>query len=167
MNRLKHWLQTHSSQLLVLQGMPQAIAGGVAIGLFFSFTPLFGVKTLLSLLFAWLFRCNLIAAVIAVTLHDIITPFAPLLYRWEYDVGFWLLSRPHQWPESITHLHLRGHDWHNWTTFLTVGKPLLVGSLFFSTPIAITSYFITRFAVVRSRRQSSAPGATHESSETQ
>jgi Uncharacterized protein conserved in bacteria (DUF2062) len=39
--------------------------------MFIGFTPLFGVKTLLSLGVAYLLRCNPIAAVIAVSLHHI------------------------------------------------------------------------------------------------
>ena len=62
-------------------GYPHAIAGGVAIGVFVGFTPLFGIKTLLSLGGAYLLRCNPIAAVIAVSLHDIVTPLWPVLLR--------------------------------------------------------------------------------------
>ena len=138
-------------KLLAIRGTPEAVAGGVAIGFFFGFTPLFGLKTLLSLFFAWLTGCNLIAAVIAGTLHDIALPFMPLLYRWQYDVGYWLLSRPHELPPSIMHAHLGGHAWRSWTTFLTVGRPLLVGSLIFATPMATISFFVTRFIIIRHR----------------
>jgi len=156
MKRVRRWFRGYSDKLLSLRDTPQAIAGGVAIGIFFSFTPLLGVKTLLSLLFAWLFRCNLIAAVVAVTLHDIALPFAPLLYRWEYDLGYWLLNHPHEWPQSIAHLHLVGHEWRSWTTFLTIGKPLLLGSVVCSAPAAIVAYLLTWFAIVRYRQRRAA-----------
>lgn len=150
---LKGWVKKHSEKLLAIRDTPQAIAGGVAIGMFFGFTPLIGLKTLLSLFFAWLCGFNLIAAVLAVTLHDVTIPFMPVLYRWEYDMGYWLLSHPHHWPETITHLHLHGHEWRSWTTFLTVGKPLLIGSLLVSTPIALLSYWITKPTVTRHRHR--------------
>jgi uncharacterized protein (DUF2062 family) len=151
--RLQNWLKEHSLKLLAIRDTPEAIAGGVAIGIFFSFTPLFGLKTLLSLFFAWLTRSNLIAAVVAVTLHDVAIPFMPVLYRWEYDLGYWLLSQPHEWPESFRHGHLGGHAWRSWTTFLSVGKPWLVGSVIFSTPLALLSFLVTRLLVTRHRRK--------------
>jgi uncharacterized protein (DUF2062 family) len=150
-SKLKGWFKGHSLRLLAIRDTPEAIAGGVAIGMFFGFTPLFGLKTLLSLFIAWLFGCNLLAAAVAVTLHDVALPFMPLLYRWEYDVGYWLLSNPHAWPAPLTRVHLGAHAWRSWTTFLTVGKPLLIGSLLFSTPIAIATYFLMRRIVVRHR----------------
>src|SRR5262245_40733698 len=151
--RAKEWFKRHSLRLLAIRDTPEAVAGGVAIGMFFGFTPLFGLKTLLSLAVAWLFGCNLLAAAVAVTLHDIALPFMPLLYRWEYDVGYWLLSHPHAWPQSLSHVHLGPHAWRSWTTFLTVGKPLLIGSLLFSTPVAVVAYYVTRRAIIRHRRK--------------
>src|SRR6266403_1747139 len=97
---VRRWLHEHSLKLLAIRDTPEAIAGGVAIGIFFGFTPLFGLKTILAILFAWLTRSNIIAAVLAGTLHDIILPLMPLIYRWEYQIGFWLLSHPHHWPAS-------------------------------------------------------------------
>ena len=98
------WLHEHSLKLLAIRDTPEAIAGGVAIGIFFGFTPLFGLKTVLSILFAWLTRSNIIAAVIASAAHDVLLPLMPVVFRWEYDVGFWLLSQPHQWPQPLTRM---------------------------------------------------------------
>src|SRR6185369_1759451 len=134
---LSKWFKEHSLKLLAIRDTPNAIAGGVAIGIFFGFTPLFGLKTLLSIFFAWLTRCNILAAVIAVTLHDIAIPFMPVLYRWEYQVGYWFLSHPHEWPPSLKHLHWDAHAWRGWTRFFTVGKPWLVGSLIIGAPVAM------------------------------
>ena len=97
----RRWLHEHSLKLLAIRDTPEAIAGGVAIGIFFGFTPLFGLKTLSAIFFAWLTRSNILAAVLAATLHDIILPFMPMIYRWEYDVGFWLLSHPHHLPPPL------------------------------------------------------------------
>jgi uncharacterized protein (DUF2062 family) len=147
----KRWLRKHSLKLLAIRDTPEAIAGGVAIGIFFGFTPLFGLKTALAVLFAWLTGSNILAAVIAGALHDIILPFMPMIYRWEYDVGFWLLSQPHHWPPSLVRVRLRweGHSWHDWTTFFTVGKPLLIGSFVVGAPFTIAAYLISRGVVHR------------------
>src|SRR6516164_8065031 len=123
---LRGWLQEHSLKLLAIRDTPQAIAGGVAIGLFFGFTPLLGLKTLSAIFIAWLTRSNIIAAVLAATAHDILLPFMPVIYRVEYDVGYFLMN--HSMPPPVTRLRLRGHSWREWTSFLTVGKPLLFGS---------------------------------------
>ena len=146
---IRNLLSKQSGRLFAIRDTPEAIAGGVAIGLFFGFTPLIGLQTLLSIFFAWLFRFNLIAAAVAVTLHDVTLPFIPFVYRWEYDIGYWLLHQPHQWPPSITHLRLHGHEWRSWTTFFTVGRPLLVGSVVVATPVAVATFLITRTLVRR------------------
>jgi len=153
--KLHAWLRKHSLKLLAIRDTPNAIAGGVAIGIFFGFTPLFGLKTLLSLFFAWLTGCNLLAAVIAVTLHDAVLPFMPMIYRWEYDIGYWLLSQPHKWPAPLTHLRLELHTWRSWTTFFTVaiGKRLLVGSVVCATPVAVLVFAVTRVFVIRHHRK--------------
>src|SRR5205085_11345266 len=80
--RLKTWLAAHHLTLMTLPDTPHAIALGSAIGMFFGFTPLFGLKTLLSFLGAWLFKGNKIAAVITVTLHDLLLPFVPAIFFW-------------------------------------------------------------------------------------
>ena len=106
------------SKLVTLRDTPHAIAGGVAIGVFVGFTPLFGIKTLLSLGGAYLLRCNPIAAVIAVSLHDIVTPLWPVLLRIEYDIGYWLLSHPHHFPPKMEMHHIHVSEMLKWTTFL-------------------------------------------------
>ena len=147
------WLHEHSLKLLAIVDTPEAIAGGVAIGIFIGFTPLFGLKTVLTILFAWLTRSNIIAAVIASAAHDVLLPLMPFIFRWEYDVGFWLLSQPHQWPPPLAKMHWEGHSWRKWTTFFTVGKPLLVGSVVCSAPFALLSYVFTKSLVARHQRK--------------
>lgn len=146
---LQRWLHEHSLKLLAIRDTPDAIAGGVAIGIFFGFTPLFGLKTLSAIFFAWITRSNILAAVIAGSLHDIILPFMPFIYRWEYELGYFLLSHPHRWPASLNRLHREGLVWRNWTTFFGVGKPLLVGGCVCATPFAILAFFLTRNIVAR------------------
>ena len=151
---LKH-LKELWKKLFSLKDSPHAIAGGVAIGMFVGFTPLWGVKTLLCLGLACALRCNPIAAVIAVSLHDVLLPFAPILMRWQYDLGFWLLSHPHHLPPKleVLHHHIHPAEMLKWTTFLHVGLPLLAGSLLFSAPSSAISYFLA-LTVLRRRKDS-------------
>jgi len=128
-------------KLVDLRDTPHAVAGGVAIGMFIGFTPLFGVKTLLCLAVAYLLRCSKLAAVISVSLHDVVTPFWPFLLKLEYDIGYWVLNRPHEHALSVQakqHFHMA--DMLKWTTFFDVGLPLLIGSLFLSAPAALLAY---------------------------
>ena len=146
---IRQWLREHSLKLLAIRDTPHSIAGGVAIGLFFGFTPLFGLKTLSAIFFAWITRSNILAAVLAGTLHDLILPFMPAIYLWEYDVGFWLSHHPHHWPRSLVKLRLTPEAWRSWTTFLTIGKPMLLGSVVLGLPIALAAYLITLRIVSR------------------
>jgi uncharacterized protein len=159
------WLHEHSLKLLAIRDTPEAIAGGVAIGIFFGFTPLFGLKTALTILFAWLTRSNIIAAVLASAAHDLLLPFMPMIYRWEYDLGFWLLSRPHHWPTPLVKVHWEGQSWRRWTAFFTIGKPLLVGSVVCAAPIAVAAFELTRTFIIRHRRKKRLHA--HPTSETQ
>jgi uncharacterized protein len=143
--------------LFAIEDSPESIARGIGIGVFLGFTPLYGLKTLLSLLLAVLFRGNRMAAVIGVNLHDFLFPLIPLVLGMEYDAGFWLLSRPHQFPASLSLIHLRPHEWLSWTTFLTVGMPLLLGSLLLGIPCGYIAFVITRSVL---RRKPAAPGCS-------
>jgi len=146
-------------KLLSLKDTPHAIAGGVAIGVFMGFTPLFGLKTLLSLGIAYALRCNPIAAVIAVSLHDVVTPLWPVLLRAEYDLGYWILH--HQLPPKLEVHHIKVslsemRSMLQWTTFFHLGLPLLIGSLFLSAPSALISYFLT-LAICQAREKAHRP----------
>src|SRR5437899_8495298 len=78
--RLKRWLAAHHMTLMAIADTPHSIALGSAIGIFFGFTPLYPLKTLLSIAVAWVCRCNKIAAAIAVTLHDVMIWAMPAIY---------------------------------------------------------------------------------------
>src|SRR5207247_3789679 len=89
----KQWLSEHHMTLMAINDTPHSIALGSAIGIFFGFTPLWSLKTLLSIAIAWICRCNKIAAAIAVTVHDVLIFVLPAIYFAEYAVGCWALLR--------------------------------------------------------------------------
>ena len=151
--RLKRWLVAHHMTLMTIADTPHSIALGSAIGIFFGFTPLYPLKTILSIAIAWVLRCNKIAAAIAVTLHDALIFAMPAIYFAEYKLGCWVLSRtpPHRIRFSLFALHDYLH-WHVfsrvvWPTFW----PAFVGSLFLAIPSAIIIYFLIRMLVSRAR----------------
>jgi len=124
-----------------IRDTPHAIAGGLAIGVFFGMTPLIGLKTALALVVAWLTRCSKISAVIAVTLHDVLIPIAPIIFRWQYNIGFWLLSSPHHLPKRFRFEEFHIDAFLHWRT-LKILWPTLVGSLVLAIPLGFITYFI-------------------------
>ena len=152
---LQRWFHEHSLRLLAIRDTPEAIAGGVAIGIFFSLTPLFGLKTLCVLVAAWLTRSNILAAVIAGTLHVFVFPLMPLLYVEEYRLGYLLLHQ--EWPQKMVIMHLRWHELFNWNTFLALGKPWLLGSIIYGAPIGLLSFLVTKAIIVRHRKKKPHP----------
>jgi len=156
----RRWLHEHSLKLLAIRDTPGAIAGGVAIGMYFGFAPFFGLKTLLAIFCAWITRSNILAAVLATTIHDLLLPFMPVIYRWEYDVGYWLLSAPHAWPPPVTWMHWEGFAWRNWgSLFSGIGKPLMLGGSICPAPLALASFFITLRIVARHQLKKQALAA--------
>jgi uncharacterized protein (DUF2062 family) len=129
-------------RLLEIEGSPHAIAGGLAVGMFFGVTPLWGLKTLLTLGTATVLRFNPIAAVISLTAHDLLTPFIPFTLRIQYDIGFFLMSHPHHLPPKLEMATMKPEAFLHWTTFLHTGLPLLLGSLVVAIPSTIATYFI-------------------------
>jgi uncharacterized protein len=151
------WLREKTRQLLQLKDSSHSIALGTAIGMFFGFMPLWGLKTLLALGVCRLLRGNLLATAIAATLHDVALPLLPLLLRWEYDIGYWLMSHPHELPPRLHLSHDSPLAFFHWSTFLDVGRPLLLGALIIATPVAIATYYITLWLVQRSQPKVAAP----------
>jgi len=147
--RFKHWLTEHHMTLMAIADTPHSIALGSAIGIFFGFTPLWSIKTLLSIAVAWICRCNKVAAAIAVTLHDVLIFVMPAIYFAEYKIGCWTLHRPP--PAHRVRFHFGLHDYLNWDVFLRLVWPALVGSLFLALPSAVVVYFVIRMLVGRGR----------------
>ncbi|MFN2621234.1 MAG: DUF2062 domain-containing protein [Chthoniobacterales bacterium] len=154
--RLHRWMRAHHMTLMTLPDTPHNIALGSAIGMFFGFTPLFTLKTLLAFFLTWLFRANKTAAVITVTLHDVLLPLVPAMFFWQYRLGMWALY--HRVPERAGFRRVSLSAWMEWTTFLTVGRPILVGSLFFAVPAALIVYFGLRAVLIRARKRTDRPG---------
>lgn len=151
--KIYEWVAGLLKKLVSLKDTPHSIAGGIAIGMFMGFSPLIGLKTALAVGLAWVLRCNMVAAAVAVSLHDVFMPLWPFLLRLEYDIGYWLLNVPHRMPPKfdIKHSHLKHlTDIFEWTQYLKhEGRYLLVGSVFFSTPAAVISYYVSLFFLRR------------------
>jgi uncharacterized protein (DUF2062 family) len=137
--------------LMAINDTPHSIAMGSAIGIFFGFTPLWSMKTLLSIAVAWACRCNKIAAAVAVTLHDVILPLMPAIFWWEYKIGYRFLHGTQ--PHRIRIRHVGVWEYLHPDVFLRIIWPTLVGSLFLALPTAAITYIVMRLLVTRSRRE--------------
>lgn len=152
---MKDYFKRQLKALHDIRAEPEAVAGGVAIGMFMGFTPFIGLKTLLALFLAWVARCSKIAAVIAVTLHDVTLFAAPFMLWSEYHIGIWVLQRPpHPAPAKLP-----GHFWQhldsfwNWEFFIEYVYPVFIGSVVIGLPIAIVTYFLMHGLLVKVRRR--------------
>ena len=134
--------------LVTMADTPHSIALGSAVGIFFGFTPLYSLKTLLSIGFAWICRSNKVAAAISSNLHDIFFLAMPAVYFCEYKIGCWILMRP---PAQKPFQHFVLGDYFHWHFLVRVVWPAMVGSLFLGVPSALLTYFIIRMLVSRAR----------------
>lgn len=148
LERKKQWLADHHMTLVTMADTPHSIALGSAIGIFFGFTPLYTLKTLLSIGFAWICRSNKLAAAITSNLHDIFLFVMPAVYFFEYKAGCWILRRP---PTHSSFHHFAIGNYLHWHFVVGVIWPALVGSLVLGVPSALISYFILRMLISRAR----------------
>ncbi len=163
MQKIRAWFSKHYHNLMQIRDTPHAIAGGLGLGLFIGFLPVLvpfvPAKMLLGILLAWLFRCSKLSAVIGVNCHDVVLPVWPLVLRWQYIIGYWILSHPHKLPPKLPSLqkhlsvvnehltmsewiHRWAQHWLHWKTLRLVWWPTFLGAMVLALPLALLSYFI-------------------------
>lgn len=140
--------------LLHADDPPHRLAMGVALGLFFTFTPFLGAQMVLVVASAWLLGANKVVGVPLVWISNPAT-FVPIYYPC-YRIGRWLLGEPgmgSQWwrqlafpPEGVwaaTQFY--------WSRVLEIFAPLILGCLVVAIPIALAGYLATREFISRHR----------------
>lgn len=146
---------------LRLRDSVHAIAMGVAIGAFVSFTPLMGLHILLACGLAWVLRGNVVASVLGTAVGN---PFTfPAIWLASYRTGSWLLGRATQREgaaENLADVFLRTEGaWYD----VIVGMwhpliwPMLVGGLPLGVLAGAACYVLTRqgagaFQAARAKR---------------
>jgi uncharacterized protein (DUF2062 family) len=142
-------------ELLDAKDAPHSVAGGTSIGVFFGFLPIFGLKTLGAMALSLLTRCSVVGSVIGVSLHDLFIPLWPLLLRWQFQVGFWILSHPHHFAPPLTKDDFKFSEIFQWDNFVDIGLPLMVGGAIFATPVSLVTYGSILFIMkIRAKRRS-------------
>ncbi|MEE8260100.1 MAG: DUF2062 domain-containing protein [Nitrospinaceae bacterium] len=132
-----------------LQATPESLARGVAIGLFISTTPTFGVQTFIALFLAALLRCSKICAMVAAQLSNALT--APFIFLGTYYLGAVILDTPFDRSRLDGLMDgLWGNVWTSgwsafaplWDGFQDVFAALWVGGLIVGVVLAAMGYFL-------------------------
>jgi uncharacterized protein len=142
-----HYLQ----RLVSLEDTTRRIALAFAVGVFFAFSPLLGLHTLLGLLVAFLFGLNRVAVLIGVFINNPWT-LVPI-YTLAGWVGGLLVGFPNRqalprfgWQEIW-----QSDFWLSLVRHGTILKPVLLGSAVLSVVTALISYLLALMIVSRGR----------------
>ncbi|MBI5419842.1 MAG: DUF2062 domain-containing protein [Deltaproteobacteria bacterium] len=129
-------------EALIAETDAKALAAGFAVGVFFSFTPLLSLHTVLALLVAVIFRFSKIAAAAGVWVNNPYT--MPFVFYGCFRLGEWLMG-----------VRVRPPPFDRWTlaTFLRTAKPyaapLFLGTTLVGLVAAAAAYFIVYRIAVR------------------
>ena len=152
--------------LIRLRGSPEAIALGVAIGVFVAFTPTIGFQTVIALILATFLNANRPAAVVLVWITNPLTIFP--CFALTYWVGS--LIWPGASSANVSQV-IRGamaaiakHDfwemYDQFAVFVGIGRdiliPLLVGGVMVGIAFGGVGYFLTLRSIRAYRRHSEA-----------
>ncbi|MGD1950288.1 MAG: DUF2062 domain-containing protein [Leptolyngbyaceae cyanobacterium] len=117
-----------------LRSHPQAIARGIAAGVFAGSYPLFGLQTIIGVAIAAAVRGNKLVAAAATWISNPLT-YVPI-YAFNYQIGRWILGQT-----NTTSLNNRSpQEWMNLGFDITVA--LLVGSTLVGIVLAVISYYV-------------------------
>ena len=153
MNKVSQFFHRQVHKLRAIKESPKSIAGGVAIGMFWGFTPFIGLKTILSLATALVTRCSMVAALVGVALHEMTFLLGPAILIGQYKLGYWICSNPHEFPHSKPNEHFFTKELLHWDHFMEFGRPLLVGALLTSIATALLTYFFVYHLVSKWQRE--------------
>jgi uncharacterized protein len=149
-----HWL-------VGLRGSPEAIARGIAIGLFVAFTPTIGVQLILAAALATLLGASRAAALVPVWITNPVT--IPPIYGFTYMVGSWFFPGPpaNRVAEVMRGLGGKLRKLEIWDVadqvraMIALGRdifiPLWIGGIVVGLCVALTVYFPAVVVVRRSR----------------
>lgn len=148
-------------KLLRLQGDPETLARGVAVGIFVGITPTLPLHTVLALLCSYLLGGNPIAALIAAaTVSNPLTLVPQYYLCWK--VGNWLLPGRLSWENIQTMMAVIHSDLGFRESLRSLGAlsydaitVLLLGGTILALPAALLAYPLSRrfFAAIRAKRR--------------
>lgn len=142
-------IQYFWKRFLRLRGSENAIARGIAVGVFSGMFPFFGFQSVLGVLLAILIKGNKIAAVTATWISNPFTYFP--IFAANFHLGSWLLN-----TEEIS---LEGIDFSSTGQLLSLGaiffRTLLVGCVVTGSIASLSSYLFSLWGLKQVRRKHS------------
>jgi len=140
--------------LLHLDDPPQRLALALAVGMFISCTPFWGLQTALCLVVATVFRLNRAATLTGTWIN--LPWFAPLVYGAELKIGLLIAPGLRDGDGGAFALLLRDPGALSWSVVWSwlrgSSLPLLVGSTVVGAAAAAVTYVIAFAALARRRR---------------
>ena len=144
-----------------LQGDPEFLARGTALGVFIGITPTIPFHTVLALTISYIFRASRIAALLAtVAVSNPITFFFQYYFSWR--IGTWLTGSDLSWDRINAVLEiLISHSGFKAGIFAlgslgwnTITALVLAGCLL-AAPFALISYFFSLrfFSIIKNKRE--------------
>ena len=160
-HKIKVVFQSHHS--------PEYIARSVGIGVFIALTPTFGIQILfvtvvwsfLKVMKKWQFGLAVGIAMTWITNYFTVVPYYFICYYCGVWISHYLFRiKPALSYESFSTMWEKALNSGFWDSFqelarimLRIGKPLLIGSLFFAVIGTFISYKVTKFLVIRHRKK--------------
>jgi uncharacterized protein len=147
------WLAASFRELLHLDDPPRRLAVALAVGVFISCTPFWGLQTVLAVVVASVFRLNRAATILGIWLN--LPWFAPFVYAAAIKIGF--LVTPGLRGADAASLDLLWSDpstvsWGMvWSWLRGSSLPLLVGSTIVGLLAAAVTYAVALAALARRR----------------
>jgi uncharacterized protein len=158
LSRLRRAFVARLGAVLRLDDPPWRVALALAIGVFISCTPFWGLQTVLSLAVATIFRLNRAVTVTGAWLN--LPWFAPVVYGFALRIGALVLPDLHGADIAEIAELLRASSAHSASEMFdllgSVSLALLIGTAAVGTVAAAFTY-VTAFMLLRRRRSSRVP----------
>ena len=133
--KLTRFISYYKLKLARLPASPHAVASGFACGSMVSFTPLLGLHFILAIVFAYLIRGNIVAALLGTIVGNPVT--FPFIWGLIYKVGAFVISTK----------HLEFNNEINFNMIITqtyeIFLPMLLGGAILAIPVWLITYILT------------------------
>lgn len=143
--RLRRRLRLSYLKLLRIDDPPERIARGAAIGILMGILPTFGAGTLLSLGFAFAFRANKAAAVLASLVVNPLT--SPFFWTLSAIIGGFILREDYG---AILDKLRNGSVWHGVESAYMV---YMTGNIIVSAAFTAAAYYIVKYSIIKHRER--------------
>ena len=145
LKKVNRFISFYKLKLARLPASTYAISSGTACGAMVSFTPLLGLHFLLAVVFAFLIRGNIIAALIGTFVGN---PFTfPFIWGLIYNIGVYVSYESHNNLNSEINFEMILNQ--TYEIFI----PMLIGGAILAIPIWLITYLIT-FSFISSYKKS-------------